>query len=147
MRAKVYAALRVGSGLAANEVMDRRSSYRALIVEDDGAILNLVKIVLEREGFTVEGVKTGVAAIALLDTVAYDLLIVDLMLPQVGGEEVLGYLELTQPKYLRRVVVTTASPGRISCDFLQRICRLLAKPFDIDELILIAKECAQPDAA
>jgi DNA-binding response OmpR family regulator len=127
--------------------MDRRSSYRALIVEDDGAILNLVKIVLQREGFTVEGVKTGVAAIALLDTVAYDLLIVDLMLPQVGGEEVLGYLELTQPKYLRRVVVTTASPGRISCDFLQRICRLLAKPFDIDELILIAKECAQPDAA
>jgi DNA-binding response OmpR family regulator len=127
--------------------MDRRSSYRALIVEDDGAILNLVKIVLEREGFTVEGVKNGSAAIALLDTVSYDLLIVDLMLPQVGGEEVLGYLELTQPKYLRRVVVTTASPGRISCDFLQRICRLLAKPFDIDELILIAKECAQPDAA
>jgi len=37
--------------------MERRSSYRALVVEDDGAILNLVKIVLERENFTVEGVK------------------------------------------------------------------------------------------
>jgi DNA-binding response OmpR family regulator len=127
--------------------MERRSSYRALIVEDDGAILNLVKIVLEREKFTVEGVKNGAAAIDLLRTVAYDLLIVDLMLPEIGGEELLGFLELTQPQYLRRVVVTTASPGRMSCEFLQRICRLLAKPFDIDELILIAKECAQPDAA
>ena len=127
--------------------MDRRTSYRALIVEDDGAILRLVKIVLEREGFVVEGVRNAAAAIDLLASAAYDLLIVDLMLPEIGGEELLGFLEQTQPKYLRRVVVTTASPGRMSCEFLQRVCRLLAKPFDIDELILIARECAQPDAA
>lgn len=116
-------------------------------MEDDGAILNLVRIVLEREDFTVEGVKSGAAAIGLLALVAYDLLIVDLMMPDIGGEQLLGYLEQTQPKYLRRVIVTTASPGRMNCEFLQRICRLLAKPFDIDQLVLIAKECAQPDAA
>lgn len=127
--------------------MERRSSYRALIVEDDHAILNLVKIVLERENFTVEGVKHAGVAIELLASVAYDLLIVDLMLPEIGGEELLGYLEQAQPKYLRRVIVTTASPRRMSCEFLQRVCRLLAKPFDIDELILIARECANPDAA
>jgi CheY-like chemotaxis protein len=127
--------------------MERRSSYRALIVEDDGAILELVKIVLEREMFTVEGVKSGAAAIELLSTVAYDLLIVDLMLPEIGGEEVLGYLEQNQPRYLRRVIVTTASPGRLSCEFLHRICRLLAKPFDIEELALMARECREPDAA
>jgi len=123
--------------------MERRSSYRALIVEDDDAILNLAKIVLEREGFIVEGVREGTSAMALLGTVAYDLLILDLLLPDIGGEELLDYLELTQPKYLRRVIVTTASPGRINCDFLQRICRLLAKPFDIDQLVLIARECAE----
>jgi diguanylate cyclase len=127
--------------------MERRSAYRALIVEDDGSILKLVKIVLEREDFIVEGVGTAGAAIELLSDVAYDLLIVDLMLPDIGGEELLDYLEETQPKYLRRVIVTTASPGRIGCDFLQRICRLLAKPFDIAELVVIAKECAEPDAA
>jgi len=127
--------------------MERRSSYRALVVEDDGAILNLVKIVLERENFTIEGVKSARAAMDLLATVAYDLLIVDLMLPDIGGDVLLGYLEVTQPKYLRRVIVTTASPARMSCEFLQRICRLLAKPFNIDELVLIARECAQPDSA
>jgi DNA-binding NtrC family response regulator len=122
-------------------------SYRALVVEDDGAILNLVRIVLERENFTVEGVKSGAAAIELLRSLAYDLVIVDLMMPDVGGEQVLGYLEQTQPAYLRRVIVTTASPGRMSCEFLQRICRLLVKPLDIDQLVLIAKEYAQQDAA
>jgi two-component system OmpR family response regulator len=121
---------------------ERRRSYRALIVEDDGAILRLVKIVLEREGFTVEGVTRGFDAIELLRVAAYDLLILDLMLPDIDGEAVLGYLEETQPSHLRRVIVTTASPRRFSCEFLQRICHLLEKPFNVDELIVMARECA-----
>jgi len=125
----------------------RRSGFRALIVEDDDAILNMVKVVLEREGFTTEGVRSGGAAIELLSSVAYDLLILDLMLPHIGGEEVLGYLEQAQPKYLRRVIVTTASPAKMGCEFLHRICRLLAKPFDIDQLILFARECAHSEVA
>jgi two-component system response regulator PilR (NtrC family) len=126
--------------------MERRAGFRALIVEDDDAIRRLVTTVLERAGFTVEGVQNGAAAIELLQTVAYDLLILDLMLPQVGGEEVLGYLSEAQPRYLRRVIVTTASPRKMSCEFLERVCRLLAKPFDIDQLVLFARECAQPDS-
>lgn len=110
-------------------------------------ILKLVKTVLERENFIVEGVRNGEEAIALLDTVVYDLLIVDLMLPRIGGQAIIGHLELTQPKYLRRVIVTTASPRLLDCEFLRKICRKLEKPFDIDELVLIAKECAEPEAA
>lgn len=120
---------------------ERRRSFRALIVEDDGAILQLVKIVLEREGFTVEGVTRGFDAIELLRVAAYDLLILDLMLPDIDGEAVLGYLEETQPSHLRRVIVTTASPRRFSCEFLERICRLLEKPFNVSELVLMAREC------
>jgi DNA-binding response OmpR family regulator len=127
--------------------MDRRDAYRALIVEDDEAILNLVKIVLERENFTVECCNDGSHAIELLGGIAYDLLIVDLMLPQIGGEALLDHLERTQPKYLQRVIVTTASPNRVSGEFLERICRLLTKPFDIDQLVVIARECAEANAA
>lgn len=121
--------------------MERRQTYRALVVEDDGAILNLVKIVLERENFTVEGVKNGAAAIELMKTVAYELLIIDLTLPVVSGEEILGFLEETRPRWLRRVIVTTASPHRFSHEFLHKVCRLLVKPFDVDQLILYAREC------
>lgn len=127
--------------------MDRRRSYRALVVEDDGAILKLVKTVLEREGFVVEGVKNALAAIALLREVAYDLLIVDLMMPVIGGDAVLAYLEDAEPAALRRVIVTTASPRQLSCHFLERICRILEKPFNIDHLILMARECAEEQAS
>src|SRR5207253_7902940 len=83
-----------GSVLARDSSMvpERRRSYRALVVEDDKAILGLVKHVLEREEFIVEGVERGADAIALLKLAAYDLLIVDLMLPDVSGEAILAYL-------------------------------------------------------
>ena len=122
---------------------ERRRSYRALVVEDDDAIIDLVRRVLEREGFGVESVRTGAAAIQLLKTVAYDLLILDLILPLVSGEEVMTFLEETQPHTLRRVIVMTASPRQLSCEFLERICKILAKPFDIGELVLMARECVE----
>lgn len=123
--------------------LERRRAYRALVVEDDDGIVNLVRHVLQREGFMVECVRTGSAAIELMKTVAYDLLIIDLILPVVSGEEVMAYIEETQPRTLRRVIVMTASPRKLSCEFLERICKVLAKPFNIEELVLMARECVE----
>ena len=67
-----------------------------------------------------------------MKVVAYDLLIIDLILPFVSGEEVMTFIEETQPRTLRRVIVMTASPRKLSCEFLERICKILAKPFDIE---------------
>jgi DNA-binding response OmpR family regulator len=125
------------------ESVEQRRTFRALVVEDDDAIVTLVRRVLEREEFTVECVKSGAAAIELMKTVAYDLLIIDLILPFVSGEEVMTFIEETQPHTLRRVIVMTASPRKLSCEFLERICKILAKPFDIDELVLMARECVE----
>jgi DNA-binding response OmpR family regulator len=122
---------------------ERRRKFRALVVEDDEAILTLVRRVLEREAFSVEGVKNGDEAIQLLKTIAYDLLILDLMLPDVSGEAVMAFLEDAKPRTLRQVIVMTASPRRLSCEFLERICKILTKPFDIAELVLMARECVQ----
>jgi DNA-binding response OmpR family regulator len=123
--------------------VERRRTFRALVVEDDDSILLLVRRVLEREGFSVEGTRKGAEAIQLLKTVAYDLLILDLKLPNESGEDVMDYLEETQPSALRRVIVMTASPRQLSCEFLQRVCKILTKPFDINELVLMARECAE----
>ncbi|MGZ7033534.1 MAG: response regulator, partial [Thermoanaerobaculia bacterium] len=137
----------VAAGLLLPAAMERRRSVRALVVEDDPGISGLVKRVLLRQGFIVECVRDGDEAIELLKEVAYDLLILDMFLPRIGGEFVLDYLEQEQPEYLRRVIVTTASPRHLSSEFLQRICRLLEKPFDIERLILFARECSESDVA
>lgn len=95
----------------------------------------------------IEGVKNGFEAISLLKLASYELLIIDLILPRVGGEEILEYLEGAKPEYLRRVIVTTTSSRQLSCEFLKRICRLLEKPFDIHQLVLYARECRSDQAA
>jgi CheY-like chemotaxis protein len=122
----------VADGTGSTSVAERRRTLRALVVEDDEAILNLVRRVVERENFSVESTKSGGEAIRLLKSVAYDLLILDLKLPYKSGEKVI-FLEDAQPRALRRVIVMTASPRQLSCEFLERICKILAKPFDIDE--------------
>jgi DNA-binding response OmpR family regulator len=127
-------------------VSERRRSFRALVVENDDAILTLVRRVLERDRFSVEGTHTSSEAIQLLKTVAYDLLILDLKLSGDSGEDVMDFLEEAQPHTLRRVIVMTASPRQLSCEFLERVCKILAKPFDIDELILLARECVQDES-
>ena len=131
----------------ATPLVERRSAFRALVVEDDEAILMLVRRVLERDGFSVEGTKSSSDAIQLLKTIAYDLLILDLKLTPESGEEVMSFLEDAQPHTLRRVIVMTASPRQLSCEFLERICKILSKPFDIDELVLMARECMESASA
>jgi CheY-like chemotaxis protein len=120
---------------------DRRQVYRALVIEDDPVVQRLICTVLEREGFVVEGVRNGAQAIQLLNVIPYELLIIDLMLPVLNGEAVLIHLHQTRPESLRRVIVTTASPRLLDGEFLQRVCKLLEKPFDVERLVTYAREC------
>ena len=121
---------------------ERRRFFRALVVEDDAAVCELIRVVLEREGFEVDCLRNGASAIEVLKSAAYELMIVDLMMPLVNGMDVLQFIIETQPQSLQRVIVTTASPRLLESEFMDRICRLLEKPFDVDRLALFARECA-----
>ena len=61
---------------------------RILIVEDEPAIAEAVEYALKAEGFDVETVDDGNAALEQARAKAYDLLVLDLMLPGLSGVEV-----------------------------------------------------------
>lgn len=63
-----------------------------LIVEDDTSINNLLKEAIEKENFICEQAFSGTEAKLLLDMKEYTLVLLDLMLPGISGEEVLGYI-------------------------------------------------------
>ncbi|WP_251198062.1 response regulator transcription factor [Anaerotardibacter muris] len=60
---------------------------RVLVADDDAAIVGLVKAVLEPEGFEVTGAASGREAIDALDREAFDLVILDVMMPGIDGFE------------------------------------------------------------
>ncbi len=61
---------------------------KILIVDDEPHILELARMYLEREGFQVEGVSTGRDALARQAASNPDLIVLDLMLPDIDGFEV-----------------------------------------------------------
>ena len=59
---------------------------KVLVVEDDDAVRDIVKIALEEEGLSVEGVEDGKGALERFNSSsAFDLIILDLMLPDTSG--------------------------------------------------------------
>lgn len=107
---------------------------RILVVEDDMNISNLLKEVLEQEGYQCRQAFSGTEAKMLLERDSYALILLDLMLPGMAGEEVLA---LIRKKGNIPVIVLTAK------DDLENKVRLLTdgaddyitKPFEIEEVL------------
>ena len=61
---------------------------RIMVVDDEPHIIELAKLYLEREGYQVEGAANGQDALSRLGAVNPDLIVLDLMLPDIDGFEV-----------------------------------------------------------
>jgi len=66
-----------------------------LIVDDDAELCSLLKEFLEREGFTVQCIGEGHAALEAAQQGGYELIVLDVMLPGLDGFEILKRLRLT----------------------------------------------------
>ena len=119
------------------------ATRRALICEDDAAIRALVKTVVQREGFEVDVAADGKAGIEKMKNGCYDLVVLDLMMPEVDGFAVVKFLKERRPNGLKRVVVMSAAASVHRGDFPEPICRLLPKPFDIAQLSEAVRSCAR----
>ncbi len=113
-----------------------------LVVEDDDSIRRLVKMVLKREGYCVEMAGDGLEAVLKLGLADYDVIVLDLMMPNLDGFEFMAALAANDPSRLKRIIVTSAaSPGLIAERLHGLPFDVLAKPFDIHELAASVRAC------
>lgn len=120
-----------------------------LVVEDDPAIRRLVKMVLSREGYNVEVASDGVEAVLKLGLSDYDVIILDLMMPNLDGFSFMSTLATSDPERMKRIIVTSAaSPNVIKERMTGAPFAVLPKPFDIHTLVGQVAAClAAQDAA
>lgn len=110
-------------------------SRTVLVVEDEAKIRDLLRSYLEREGFTVLTTASGAEAIGLAERTAPDLIVLDLRLPDVPGEEVAREVRRTSAVPILMLTAKTAEEDRIrgleigADDYV-------TKPFSPRELIL-----------
>lgn len=113
---------------------------RVLVADDDPAIRTLVSRVLAREGFEVVSASDGAEAMRCLDRETFDLVVLDLMMPRVDGIGVIKHLETRGGDKPPIVVMTAAVPDILRRLQVDRIARVIMKPFDLDQLIQFAGE-------
>ena len=113
----------------------------ALVIDDDGAIRGLVRTVLKRDGFEVDEAASGCEAIARIAQNDYDVLLLDLMMVDGSGEDVLDALRVTHPDWKRVIVMSAASAAKLSAIDSPNVVARLRKPFDINELIAAVHSC------
>jgi DNA-binding response OmpR family regulator len=113
------------------EVADTR---RVLLVEDEKAIRDAIEAYLEREGLWVTPVGDGQAALDASEKHAFDLVILDLMLPKVSGEEVARKLRDTSDVPIIMLTAKGAEEERVA-GLEMGADDYLVKPFSPRELV------------
>ena len=119
---------------------------RLLIVDDDKPIRHLLSRLAHRAGFDAETAKDGQDAIEKLKGAAYDIVLIDLMMPRVSGFELVEHINTLHPR--PTVIVATAMMNgdvrRLDDSMIRRVIR---KPFDIDAVVQALIETAAELAA
>lgn len=113
-----------------------------LIVEDDPAIRRLVKTVLEREGYRVEVAGDGIEAVLKLGLAEFDVIVLDLMMPNLDGFRLMSTLAENDPTRLQKIIITSAASPAIIRERLKGTpFDVLSKPFDIAQLAERVAQC------
>lgn len=77
------------------------------IIEDDVAISQMYRIKFEAEGYTVETAENGKLGLALLDNFRPDIVLLDLMMPEMNGDEMLQKLRAEEWARDLKVIILT----------------------------------------
>ncbi len=115
-------------------MLDQAVNTRALVVEDDPNIVDLIRSNLAVRGFDTVVSTDGLRALRLLETEAPDIVLLDLMLPEVDGFEL---CRLIRERSSVAIIVVSARGGE-----RDKVTALnmgaddyMTKPFSIEELL------------
>lgn len=105
-----------------------------LVVEDDTDINNLLCRMLNKNGYQVTAAYSGSEAKMLLERYDYHLILLDLMLPGMSGEEIVSYVRET--KNMPIIVISAKSEQETKIAVLKiGADDFIVKPFDINEVL------------
>ncbi|MBT3284821.1 response regulator [Candidatus Bathyarchaeota archaeon] len=125
-------------GEAASEEMAGVSSI--LVVDDDKNLANTFKLILQSVGFQVDTAATGLQALYKSNSIKYDLVILDMNLPDMLGDEVAEKLK-EQDENVNIIMITGYSSFKDSLDMNDLgIDEVLMKPVPPEDLVKITKK-------
>lgn len=110
---------------------------KIMVVDDEESLIELVKAILEGEGYEVIKATNGEEALGKLKTVKPDLILLDMMMPGMSGREVCEKIRKNpKTKGLKIAFITVAKFSEAGKDILKEMDVLdyITKPFENEDL-------------
>ncbi len=111
---------------------------RLVCIEDEPEMIDLVRLILSRKGFIVIGANGGVEGLEVVRRERPDLILLDLMMPDMDGWEV--YQQIKADEELREIPVVVVTAKAQSIDkvlglHIAKVDDYITKPFGPQELL------------
>jgi len=104
---------------------------KVLVVDDDPVVIRLVKEILKTQGYLVETAKDGIDAMIMVKNNRPDLIILDIMMPELNGYDVLKTLKFSDEYKKIPVILLTAREQELDKRISQMMgIDYLQKPLD-----------------
>jgi len=116
---------------------------RVLVVDDEPPIRALIAKIIQRAGFFVDTARDGAEAIEKLRDGDFSVLVIDLMMPNVDGYDVLDHIRASGMRHPAVIVITAGDSSAIRRLDPTLVHSVLRKPFDIDVLADLIVAAAQ----
>ena len=117
---------------------DHTDAIKVVCIEDDPEMIDLVKLILAREGYEVIGAMGGREGLETVEAVRPDLVLLDLMMPDMDGWEVYQQMKSSETMRDIPVIVVTAKAQSIDKVLGLHIAKVndyITKPFGPSELL------------
>jgi len=111
-----------------------KAMIRILLAEDDQVMREYLTRALERAGYAVAAVDRGTAAIPLLESESFDLLLTDIVMPEMDGIELARRAAELVPG-LRVMFITGFAAVTLKAGREMPNARVLSKPFHLRDLV------------
>jgi DNA-binding response OmpR family regulator len=117
--------------------MENTTAKRILCIEDEPEMIDLIRLILGRRGYDVHGATGGIEGARMVREMLPDLVLLDLMMPDMDGWEVYQQMKADQTTRNIPVIVVTAKAQNIDKVLGLHIAKVddyIAKPFGPQEL-------------
>ncbi|HEX9428557.1 MAG TPA: ATP-binding protein, partial [Candidatus Polarisedimenticolia bacterium] len=115
-----------------------------LVVDDELSMRELIRDALTARGHTVDAVENGLLALQAINSRRYDLVVSDLKMPGMSGQELFARLRSDAPDLIARIIFTSGdSVSPETRNFLESSGRpYLLKPFEVNDMVEEAEKVA-----
>jgi DNA-binding NtrC family response regulator len=115
-----------------------------LLVDDNIEWLETMMEALQSEGYSVRAAVRGTQALSILEYFKPDVIVTDLRMPIMDGEQLLGKLQARRPRF--PIIVVTGESSRLASPKLKDVFDVIEKPASLDRLLAAVAAAAATKA-